>query len=50
MANGGKRPGAGRKPDSLSKKTLDRIKVNEAVAQRIMKVDDVVFDSQLAVA
>ena len=50
MANGGKRPGAGRKPGSKSAKTLEREKVLAALSQRIMRNVDIIYDSQLSLA
>lgn len=47
---GGKRPGAGRKPGSASIKTLERMKVNEELRQRTLKVVPQLFDSQLSLA
>lgn len=41
---------AGRKPGSFSQKTLDRIKVMEDWRQRTLKVNDILFDSQLSLA
>src|SRR5690242_2368449 len=50
MANGGKRPGAGRKKGSKSKKTLEKEKVLAVLRQRIMKAADLIFDGQLSLA
>jgi hypothetical protein len=50
MANGGKRPGAGRKPGSKSAKTLERERVFAALAQRIMTRADRILDSQMILA
>lgn len=50
MANGGKRPGAGRKKGSLARKTLERIAVNAAFNQRVMAHADRLFHAQLSLA
>jgi hypothetical protein len=50
MANGGKRPGAGRKPGSKSATTLKKEKVLAALRQRIMENVDRIFGSQLSIA
>ena len=50
MANGGKRPGAGRPAGSLSKKTIEKKMVEEALHQRILAAVDRVFNAQLALA
>lgn len=49
-SHGGKRSGAGRKPGALNAATLDRIKVNEHLRQRTMRVADRLFESQLTLA
>lgn len=41
---------AGRKPGSYSAKTLDRMKVAEAIRQRTLKVADLLFEKQLSLA
>ena len=46
MANGGFRPGSGRKPGKLSETTLERIKVENAVKQRIMSKADRLLDAR----
>lgn len=48
--NGGKRPGAGRKPGSKTKATLEKQKVLEAFNQRVMAKADVLFNAQLMLA
>jgi hypothetical protein len=50
MAIGGKRPGAGRKKGTLNQATLDRIKVNEHIRQRTLRVADMLFEKQLSLA
>ena len=50
MAKGGKRPGAGRKPKSKNKTTLEREEVLKAFRQRAMKSADILFDAQLSLA
>lgn len=50
MPNGGKRPGAGRKPGSLSRKTIERRKAEVALHQRILGVVERLFNGQLALA
>ncbi len=50
MANGGKRPGAGRKPGGKNKATLEKQKVQEAFNQRVLKQADALFNAQLALA
>lgn len=50
MANGGRRPGAGRKPGSLSRKTIERKMVEEALHRRILGAVDRIFNAQLALA
>jgi hypothetical protein len=50
MANGGKRPGAGRKPGSKSKKTLEKQAIANAFNQRIMLHADRLFHAQLQLA
>lgn len=45
--NGGKRPGAGRKPGKKLPKTLERERVLEAIRQRTMKIADRIVDKQL---
>lgn len=50
MANGGKRPGAGRKPGSKSQATLEKEKVLGEVRQRIMQNAQRILNSQLSVA
>lgn len=47
MANGGKRPGAGRPRGKKAPKTLERIKVLEAYRQRAMTQANRLLDSQL---
>ena len=47
---GGKRPGAGRKKGTLNAATLDRMKVNEEIRQRTLRVANLLFDSQLSLA
>jgi len=48
--NGGKRPGAGRKPGSKTKATLEKLKVQEAFNQRVMAKADALFNAQLTLA
>lgn len=48
--NGGKRPGAGRKPGSKTKATLEKLKVAEAFNQRVMVKADALFNAQLSLA
>lgn len=48
--NGGKRPGAGRKPGSKSKATLEKERVLAEVRQRIMKNAERILGSQLSIA
>lgn len=50
MANGGKRPGAGRKPGSKSKKTLEKLAIQEAFNQRVLTHADRIFQAQLSLA
>jgi hypothetical protein len=50
MANGGKRPGAGRKPGSKSKKTLEKQAIANAFNQRVLTQADVLFNAQLALS
>jgi hypothetical protein len=50
MKNGGKRPGAGRKPGSLAKKTLEKAKIQEAFNQRVLAHADALFNAQLKLA
>lgn len=49
MSKGGKRPGSGRKKGKAPK-TLEKIKVLEALRQRTYKVADAVFGAQLSSA
>lgn len=48
--NGGKRPGAGRKKGSLSKKTLEQKIVEEELKQRVLQSADSLLDAQLSLA
>lgn len=48
--NGGKRPGAGRKPGSKTKTTLEKEKVAEAFNQRVLAKADALFNAQLTLA
>lgn len=48
--NGGKRPGAGRKPGGKNKKTLEKQAVQEAFNQRVLTQADALFNAQLALA
>lgn len=48
--NGGKRPGAGRPKGKLSPQTYDKIRVLEQYKQKVMKVADKLFKSQLHLA
>lgn len=48
--NGGKRPGAGRKPGSLSKKTKDIKIVEEEMKQRVLKGTQSLLDAQFSLA
>lgn len=50
MQNGGKRPGAGRKPGGKNKKTLEKIAIQEAFNQRVLTQADALFNAQLALA
>ena len=50
MSNGGKRPGAGRKKGSKSKKTLEKEAVLAEFRQKILKNADVLFNSQMHIA
>lgn len=50
MAKGGKREGAGRKPGSKGKKTLEKLLVIEAFNQRAMLHADALFQAQLKLA
>lgn len=50
MANGGKRPGAGRPRGKKAPKTLLRLKTLEAYRQRGMQMANRLFDSQLHLA
>lgn len=50
MANGGKRPGAGRKPGSRSAKTLEKMAVQKAFNERVMRHADHLFHAQLALS
>lgn len=50
MANGGKRPGAGRRPGSKGKKTLEKIAVQEAFNQRVLLHADHLFTAQYKLA
>lgn len=50
MANGGKRPGAGRKPGKKNATTLEKEKVLTAIRQRIMRTADNILDGQLSLA
>lgn len=50
MANGGRRPGAGRKPGSKTLITLERDKVNAAYRQRVMQQADRLLDYQMSLA
>lgn len=47
---GGKRPGAGRKRGGANQATLEKRKVNEIYAQKIMKSVDVFYESQMTLA
>ena len=49
-ANGGKRPGAGRKPGGKNKKTLEKQAVQEAFNQRVLTQADAIFNAQLSLA
>lgn len=48
--NGGARPGAGRKPGGMNKKTLEQKIVMEELRQRIMTNADGLLNAQLSVA
>ena len=50
MALGGKREGAGRKKGSVTTKTLERRKAEEALHGRILSAVDRIFNAQLALA
>lgn len=50
MALGGKRPGAGRKKGSVTTKTLEKRKAEEALHGRILSAVDRIFNAQLALA
>jgi hypothetical protein len=50
MANGGKRPGSGRKKGSLAKKTLEKLAITSAFNQRVMTQADALFNAQLALS
>lgn len=50
MANGGKRAGAGRKPGSKNKATLEKQKVAEAFNQRVLTHADALFNAQFKLA
>lgn len=50
MPNGGKRPGAGRKPGSVSKKTIEKRKAEESLHQRILGVVDRILNAQMTLA
>lgn len=48
--NGGKRPGAGRKPGGLNKKTLEQKLVLDEIKQRVMRSKDGLINSQFILA
>lgn len=48
--HGGARPGAGRKPGKLNKKTLDAMKVKEEYQNRIREKADALFNAQISLA
>lgn len=48
--HGGAREGAGRKPGGYNQKTLDQMKVKEAVNQRIMNWADRLINAQMSLA
>lgn len=50
MKNGGKRPGAGRKPGVKNKKTLEKEAIAAAFNQRVMQHADNLFNAQLKLA
>ncbi len=50
MPRGGKREGAGKKPGSKHKATLEKIRVAEAFNQRVMNAADALFNAQLTLA
>lgn len=50
MARGGKRPGAGRKPGTKEKSTLEKEAVLKAFRDRVMRNADILFDSQMTLA
>jgi hypothetical protein len=50
MKNGGKRPGAGRKPGTFNQAKLERLAVINAFNQRVMKQANALFNAQLALA
>ena len=47
---GGKRPGAGRKKGSKLPKTLEKERVHREVKQRILRVAQILLDSQVSIA
>lgn len=47
---GGKRPGAGRKKGTLNPATLEKMAINSAYAQKIMKSVDVLYEGQMTLA
>lgn len=49
-AHGGRRSGSGRRKGTLNATTLDKMKVNEHVRQRTMRVADILFEHQLSLA
>lgn len=50
MANGGRRPGAGRKPGTKNPATLEKERVLAELRQRIMKIAQRILDSQTSIA
>lgn len=48
--HGGKRPGAGRKPGALNKKTLEAMEVKKAYLDKVRRNTDQLFNAQFSVA
>ena len=48
--HGGRRPGAGRKPGTLNKKTLEAMEVKKAYLDKVRRNADQLFNAQFSVA
>lgn len=46
--NGGSRPGAGRKPGGMNKKTVERLAIKQAFLDRVHLAADEIFELQMA--